>query len=820
MTGEFERIAAAIPDTLLIADRSGSIVWSNPQVEALLGYTAEEIIGQPVEILMDIALREAHVHLRDSFMKNPELRPMGYTRVLNARAKDGQPVPVDIELAPIEWFGNTCVLAVLRSKAWQLEQERELHNARDILERSQAITRIGSWDWNVQTGTLFWSDQVYRIFGLEREAFAGNLDAFMALVHEDDRDAVHNTVTRALTQGRPYQIKHRIKRPDGGVRYVMERGKVYRDRLGNAVQLVGTVQDVTNEHMGEARLKLADAMFRFSCEGALTTDSRFTITSANPASDRIGQYAGPGMTGLPLADLIPAIHQASVSKSLSSIGYWSGETECRRSNGVLFPALVSIAAVEQPQSGPAECYVVTISDISTLKQHERQLKQLAFIDRLTKLANRTFFIRKVESLIQNQEDGAREFALLYIDLDGFKEINDTQGHSEGDQVLFEVGKKLKEICPGNTLVGRLGGDEFGIILESSDPQAIEALATSLVEGLSIRQQYGDCTFWITGSVGIALYPRDGQEVFELIKNADVAMYQAKGKGKNQFRYFDPEISRRKQLELQMISDLATGIQQDIFELFYQPKVVAGQPQLFTVEALLRWRNSAGSYTPPSDFIPVAEQTGQIVAIGQQSFRKACRFIRDWQDREGCAIHVSFNLSSRQLYEPGVVVQLQDIMQEEGVDPSCLEFEITETIVMDDIEVAQEVLSGLRAIGARVAIDDFGTGYSSLSYLTRLPVNTVKIDREFVKKIPGTRKDRSICTAVISMAHSLDMEVVAEGVETVEQRDFLTQLGCDQMQGYLFSKPVPAGQLRAVYDEATFHSAVKLCRAGDAAVSGS
>jgi diguanylate cyclase len=441
-------------------------------------------------------------------------------------------------------------------------------------------------------------------------------------------------------------------------------------------------------------------------------------------------------------------------------------------------------------------YLLVARMRKVVKNAEAHLDYLAHIDPITGLPNRHAFNERLAFALDRVNRQGGSGGLLLLDLDNFKIVNDTLGHHCGDILLRVVAKRLLECLRSGDVLCRIGGDEFAVILQTTGRSDGEGVAARILSALTAPFDVDVHEIYVTASIGISRYPEDAQDLETLTRNADTAMYQAKGKGKNAFEQFRPELDLRVQKRLSLETSLRKAVERGELMLYYQPQVSLKDGRLVGLEALLRWNHPDVGLISPAEFIPVAEDSGLIVPIGRWVLRTACRQVATWRDAGLGPINVSVNLSVRQTRDPYLLRDVLDVLRETGVRPAQLELEITESVLMDNVNVNVDLLTRLRSEGIRLAIDDFGTGYSSMAYLKRFPIDQVKIDRTFVRDIPGNGDDEAITSAIIAMAHNLGLSVVAEGVETAAQLDFLRSAGCDIMQGYYFAEPRPADQVTA------------------------
>jgi diguanylate cyclase (GGDEF)-like protein/PAS domain S-box-containing protein len=571
------------------------------------------------------------------------------------------------------------------------------------------------------------------------------------------------------------------------------------------VWLLGVLGIVWAGSVGATRLRIqqqADeatrlhaSIFEHSGEGVLITDNTNRIISANETMLRMTGYALDELQGknpsiLSAGETSSEIYQEMWS-DISRQGYWQGELTDRRKDGSTYPKWACITRVCDA-NGVVTHHVASFSDISKRKEAEAHIQKLAHYDTLTGLCNRASLESRLGQVLAMAQREQTSGAAMFVDLDHFKRINDSLGHDVGDQVLKEMAQRLRETVRESDIVARLGGDEFIIVLVGMDGETdAMTVAAKILDTLSHPCFVDGRILHVTPSIGIAVYPQDGVTLATLMKNADAAMYHAKSNGRANFQFFHSELNRRAEWRLMLESDLRTALTNNALMLYYQPQISVSNNTICGFEALLRWQHPTQGMIPPSDFIPVAEESGLIEPIGAWVIDTACRQLAEWIDNGVEGVSMAVNLSVRQLRADNIVEIVQSALKKHAIPPGKFELEITESAAMTDFDNAVACLNKLRALGISLAIDDFGTGYSSLAYLSRLPVQVLKIDQAFVRNLGNDPSDTAIVVATLAIAKSLGLTVVAEGVELPAQRDFLIAHGCDDLQGYLFGKPAAA-----------------------------
>ncbi len=566
---------------------------------------------------------------------------------------------------------------------------------------------------------------------------------------------------------------------------------------GERAYVIG-VSDITERKLSNDHLLQAAAVFESTREGVLMTDANKRILRINRAFTDITSYTEAEAIGQQPSMLRSGRHDAKfyaeMWSSIAKTGHWQGEIWNRRKNGEVYPELLSISAIVN-KSGEVTNYVGVFADISQLKATESQLDFLAHHDPLTRLPNRLLLLSRVEHAVEIALRHGKMLALLMIDLDRFKDVNDSFGHLTGDELLQQVAKQLNSRLRGIDTVCRLGGDEFAVLIENvAHPEDAARVANDIIIALGEPWLLSNGQeVRIGASVGISLFPEHGATPVELVQQADTALYQAKAEGRGRFKYFSEDLTRSARARMDLEVRLRRAIDKGELRVFYQPQVNIETGRIIGAEALIRWQDPDEGLIPPLRFIPVAEETGLITVIGNWILKETCLQGKRWIDAGLAPLTLAVNVSPRQFLNSNIEQIVAETLAETGFPAACLELELTESALMQREDEAIQVLNRLHALGVRLAIDDFGTGYSSLSYLKLFPLDVLKIDKSFIDDIPHHRDDMEIAAAIVAMAHTLRLKVLAEGVETKAQLDFLKAQGCDLYQGYLTSPPVPAAQ---------------------------
>ncbi|MBA3598853.1 MAG: EAL domain-containing protein [Methylibium sp.] len=670
------------------------------------------------------------------------------------------------------------------------QQAIQMAEVQETLVRAQRIAAVGNWDWHIVGDRHFWSAETCRIFGIENGPGVVDFESFLERVHPEDRAMLHEALRMTLETSATYDITHRIVLPDGAIRVVRENAEVLRDQAGVAVRMIGTVMDVTAREFTAQALRSSEERLRKVIESLpvvlwiVDREGRFLMSEGKGLESlgmRPGQLVGQSIFDSfgGLTEAVEGTRQALAGHSFASTWQFGALAfEVRYS-----PLL--------DEAGEIKGAIGVAIDVTERKQSEDRLAFLANYDPVTGLCNRFLFNDRLGRALQTADRQQTHVALLFVDLDNFKHVNDSLGHAAGDDLLKQVAARLGAVVRSADTVSRLGGDEFTLVLEGlTNGEEAVRVAEQILQQSARPYVIGAREVHVTASVGIALYPQDAENVEALVMHADAAMYRAKENGRNGFEFFTAEINARAHRRLQLASELRGALVRNEFSLHYQPKVALEGDAVVGFEALLRWRNAQLGSVSPAVFIPVLEEIGLIVEVGEWVLREACRWAAALPATTGTAPAIAVNLSARQFSHPHLDVVVQRALLDSGLPASHLELEITESSLMD-ADGNLQTMDRLKKLGVALSIDDFGTGYSSLSYLKRFPVDRLKVDASFVRDVAVDADDAAIVVAIIGLAHHLGLRVVAEGVETPEQLSFLRDHGCDEVQGYLISRPMPA-----------------------------
>ena len=710
------------------------------------------------------------------------------------------------------------------ARAWSVDDRRlfeaigrrledaltSLHAHNDLREsESQLRTLIRTipdvvWVKDLAGRYLLCNAPFERVLGIREDEAIGKTDYDFAPAALADRYRAGDR--RAIENGETHSETFESVSPDGAVRLFEVLKAPLRDERDRIIGVVGVARDISERHAADAELRIAATAFEAQ-EGIVILDADQRILRVNRAFAEMMGHSAEAMIGRTPQQVArdPRAGElfSDVAERVERDGFWRGEMPAQRASGEIFPAWTTVAKVRGVR-GETTHYVATLTDATERKRAEKEIVNLAYYDGLTGLPNRRLLLDRLEQALAGSARNRRKGALLFIDLDNFKLLNETSGHEVGDHLLVEVARRLDACLGASGGAARVGGDEFVALVEdlSENPRDAAALAKEtgerILAALNAPYALAGGVRHSSPSIGVAMFG-GGDTCEEVFKQADIAMYEAKAAGRNALRFFDPDMQATLAARAESEAALRLAIREQRFVLHYQPQVDC-DGEWIGAEALLRWAHPERGLVAPGEFIPLAEETGLILPIGRWVLETACQQLEAWSgDRRSRDLHLSVNVSARQFGQPDFVEQVAETLRATSAPAERLVLELTESVVLDDIAGAADKMSALKQLGVGFAVDDFGTGYSSLAYLIRLPLDQIKIDRSFVRNLPGSANDAAVAHTIITLAESLGLTVIAEGVETEAQRRFLERHGCPSFQGFLFGKPMPIAEFEAKLD---------------------
>lgn len=679
-----------------------------------------------------------------------------------------------------------------------LLEKKVLQNCKRSLIEAQHIASVGNWELDIANDTLTWSDEIFRIFEIDKEQFGASYEDFLSLIHPDDRDAVNTAYQRALETREPYGITHRLCMADGRIKYVHEQCNTFYNREGKPVRSVGTIQDITERKQAEDRLKLAASVFTHAREGIVITDPEGNIVEVNDTFTQITGYSREESLGqnprMLKSGSQGAEFYAAMWQDLASNGYWAGELWNRRKSGEIYAEMITISAVRDTE-GKTQHYVALFTDITQMKEQQQRLEHIAHYDTLTGLPNRVLLADRLHQAMIQSQRRKQSLAVVYLDLDGFKIVNDTHSHDIGDRLLIAVSQNMKGALRECDTLARIGGDEFvALLVDLKEPQGCEPALERLLYAAAKPVRINDIFLNVSVSIGAALYPKDGKDADLLIRHADQAMYAAKQSGRNRYHLFDATHDRAVRTQREKLKCIRHALDQHEFVLHYMPKVNMKTGQVVGAEALIRWQHPERGLLLPTDFLPVIEKHPISAELGEWVIDSALAQMRAWH-LQGLDIPVSVNIGAHQLQQKDFVKRLSALLSKyPDIHPGNLELEVLEASMLEGMTDAPAVMRACREMGVRFALDDFGTGNSSLAYLKQLPAEILKIDLSLVRNMLVDPDDLSIVNGIIGLGTAFSRQVIAEGVETVSHGIRLIEMGCNLAQGYGVSRSMPAAEI--------------------------
>ena len=771
----------------VIKAENGGVVDCNEQACRDLDYTRDELLRMT---LFDFTTR-----LKPGPLWQAELEVISREehRITGThhRRRDGTIFPVEINAHLIRKDNERFIVAVARNLTERKRAETQLHLQDTALNSSANAVVITDRDAVIQWANPAFSEMTG--FTLEETIGKRPKDLVTSGIQPP---GFYDALWSTILSGQVWRGELVNKRKDGSLYTEEMTITPVHTENETITHFIAVKQNISERKKIEAQLREAAAVMQNTHEGVVITDTTPQIIAVNDAFTAITGYGRDEAIGKDPGILNSGRQDSSfyefMWKTLLHDGFWQGELWNRRKNGEIYPQWMSISAVLNDQQQPVR-YIGVFSDISKLKESQSQLEFLAHHDPLTRLFNRSAVESRMEHELEQAKRHDRALSVLFIDLDRFKQVNDSFGHLIGDELLCSVAERLRARLRDGDVLGRLGGDEFVLLASPlQEKQDAAVIARDILVALS--EPYNLSTgheVFIGGSIGISLFPDNGSTVAELTKNADAAMYLAKENGRNQFSFYTPELNADARKKLELENDLRRAVMHNELRLHYQPKVNIDNGQISGAEALVRWKRSDGSWVSPGEFIPVAEKSGVILTIGNWVIDQACAQIRAWRDDGLPEICVAVNVSARQFRSGHLDKLTRNALEKHGVLPHQLELELTESMLMNEPEHAIDTMNKLKTIGVKISLDDFGTGYSNFGYLRRFPIDSLKIDQSFVRGVAIKADDAMIVDSIIGLAQRMKLHVIAEGVETADQLHYLRTNHCDEIQGYYFSKALPA-----------------------------
>jgi len=790
MLQRHEHLVASSSDAMSFIDANLVIVLANQAMSSRFGLRPEQVVGRSIaEVFGQTLFVES---MRDGLQRALAGEALHFQRWMVYPAQGRR--YVDVRYDPCGQPGDPSHGVVITVRDMTDSARQSL-----LMAQTQRAAQVGGWEIDSLRHEVFWTEEMFALLGLARDQQAPSFDALQARLPAQQAEQLSRQLQAAMAGTLSefeleLDLAGNTRVPD---RVLYLQGRSEHSARRGVVRVFGSIQDVTASKAAQDQLKLAATVFECSREGVFIADAKRRLVAVNPAFCRMTGLRADSVLGQPVRCLTSPHHDEAFYQQLwrtaEQEGGWHGELWGVNSQGENYPQWASLTTVRETD-GHISYYIGMFADISARKEAEARVHQLVHFDSLTDLPNRVLLQQCLPDMLNGHRYTHRGLGVLFIDLDRFKNINDTLGHQAGDELLRQVAARLHTGLGREDLLCRYGSDEFVLVLTGIDQPTELARRAALIQDALLQP------LWVAGtelaptvSIGISVFPQDGGNADTLLQHADAALYHAKSQGRNNVQFFTEALNLRASEFLQLEHSLRRALSRHEFCLHYQPQINMATGQLVGMEALIRWQHPTLGLVAPSKFIPVAEDTGMIVAIGEWVMLEACQEAQRWQ-REGLTdVPVAVNLSAHQ-FRAGVKDCVSRALALSGLPPQRLELEVTESLVMGEADQVIASLRELKEMGLILSIDDFGTGYSSLSYLKRFPIDRLKIDRSFVCDIASNQDDAAITTAIIHLGHNLRLEVVAEGVETPEQWQFLRQHGCDHVQGYWISKPLDSAAL--------------------------
>ncbi len=789
----FESLFENYPDAVFTLDRNGHLLNYNSSVKRIFGCDDNDLKRDFRKYLF----KDNQVQRTNRLQKALNGEAQKFTSVV--RLKNGELLHAEVSYTPI-FSGDKQVLGIYgiaRDITKDVENEKAILKIKSNLELAQQVAKIGSWEYDIIEDESFWSNQTYQIYGIdEASGYVPTYNKVLKRIHPDDQEYFDFIFTNSIKNCESYNMEFRISRVDGSTIHVYEQAEVILDENKQPIRIIGFIQDITKRKMVENKLSESEQRFKniyTNLEAGIWSFdvSRNEFILISPGVEVVTGYTSDQFKhdiawesiihgdDLPkYRKLQPILQNGESLNHQYRIIHKCGEIRWVQDQTI--PVL--------DDNGNLIRIDGIITNITELKVYEERITHFAYHDILTNLPNKRMFDDLIQSLVKSKDP--INFTLLYLNLDRLGNINDTLGYEIGDKLLQEFTKRINTLLDDTSLIARLDGDEFSIILyDFKEKEYPVAIAREIIKLLKEPFYVDDYELYISSSIGISNFPHDGESKEELLKNARAALNRAKEMGKNNYQIYSASLNISSFKLYTLERDLHKAIQNEELYLDFQPRVDTATGKMVSAEALVRWEHPIWGQVSPGEFIPLAEESELILDIGDWVLEKVCSYLQKWSENKSPIVPISINVSAKRFLRNDLISKMKYVLEKTNTDPKFIELEITETTLVYNEETVSQVIQSLREMGIRIALDDFGTGFSSLTYLKNYPIDTIKIDQSFIQNINIAKSDEMIIKSIIFLAKGLDLNVVAEGVETNDQLTFLKQQECDEIQGYLFSKPV-------------------------------
>ena len=808
-------MSARLPVDLMLVEDERIVAFDLKRQLQCFGYTVSSVVASGEQAISQIDAQRPDLVLMDIHLEG---RLDGIEAANLIRAKHQVPVIFltayaeddtlrrALDSRPFGYLIKPCegreLHATIQMALARREDEIAVEQSEERLQLALNAGSLGVIEWSPASNRLQGDLRLGKLFGNQLLPLDESWETFIARVDTEDRQRVQAALNPTLISAEAVQVEFRTHAGNTLPRHMEAYAKAYGS-AGTVLRVVGILRDVTQRHKDNEQLRQSSVVFHATAEAIVITDADHRAVAVNTSFSRITGYVENEVIGWnpeTLLHVIPGTERFATCLEAGGPDFWQGEVNCQRKNGEAFPAWQSISTVRN-MAGQISHFVSVFSDVTAIYEAQQKLHHLAHHDPLTGLPNRLLFNDRLENAIELAGRNNQRCLLLFLDLDGFKLINDTLGHAVGDQLLSQVGERLRNVLRSSDTIARVGGDEFVVLAGSTNPDYAVQLANKILEQLRLPFAVAGQSISISGSLGIAVFPENGTDPQQLMRAADMAMYAAKAEGRNRFHFYAENMSRWAAERLDVEQGLRRAIATDKLLVYYQPRVDLLSRRIVGVEALVRWQHPERGLVFPNDFIAIAEDSDLIEDLGQWVLRRACREMLEFVVNKvaGMDFHLAVNVSVRQFLSTDFVAIVKSALEETGFPATALELEITES-TLQVTERSLVILKQLEQLGVSISIDDFGTGYSSLSVLRDMPIKRIKIDRSFIVDLPSSDNQRAVVEAIVALSRAMHMSITVEGIERLEQADLLQGMGCEEGQGNLFARPIPFAEFTRMIEQ--------------------